>query len=86
MADVKANQAEDEKDNGAIQKMMDVQTASNVEMENEGADLEPKTQDAQEAQEEKFNDLSAGNVERITKELLVLAPSTFKIEVVVPRT
>ena len=42
IADDKANQAEYEKNNWFFQKMLDVQTASKVEMEKEIADLEQK--------------------------------------------
>jgi len=58
IADDKANQAEYEKNNGALQKTLDAQTASKVEMEKELADLEQKMQDTQEAKEGKINDLS----------------------------
>jgi len=58
IADDKANQAEYEKNNGALQETLDAQTASKVEMEKELADLEQKMQDTHEAKEGKINDLA----------------------------
>jgi hypothetical protein len=58
IADDKANQAEYEKNRGALKKTLDAQTASKVELEKELADLEQKMQDTHEAKEGKINDLS----------------------------
>ena len=45
IADDRANQAEYEKNNWALQKTLDAQTASKVEMEKELAYLEQKMED-----------------------------------------
>jgi hypothetical protein len=61
IADDKANQAEYEKNRGALQETLDAQTASKVEAEKELANLEQKMQDTKEAKEGKINDLAEAN-------------------------